>query len=86
MTTAEDEKFGTITMKNHFDRLAREGQDPFTPVRATGLISKAMELRPLTLVSIPLGFGFMTRPELALSIAKSSSLVLAGLSDGSVHG
>lgn len=78
LTTAEDEKFGTITVKNHFDRIAKEGQDPFTPVRATGLISKAMDLRPLALVSIPLGFGFMTRPGWLLALPNRACLCLLG--------
>lgn len=32
LTTAEDEKFGSIRMMDHFEKIAREGQDPFTPV------------------------------------------------------
>ena len=32
LTTAPEEKFGTISMMDHFQKLAREGQDPFTPV------------------------------------------------------
>ena len=32
LTTKEEEKFGTITMQQHYDKLAKEGQDPFTPV------------------------------------------------------
>ena len=32
LTTAPEEKYGTISMMDHFQKLAREGQDPFTPV------------------------------------------------------
>lgn len=32
LTTKEEEKFGTITMMDHFENIARDGQDPFTPV------------------------------------------------------
>lgn len=32
LTTAAEEKFGSISMMDHFERIAREGQDPFTPV------------------------------------------------------
>jgi hypothetical protein len=32
LTTDEEEKFGSISMMDHFQKIAREGQDPFTPV------------------------------------------------------
>jgi divinyl chlorophyllide a 8-vinyl-reductase len=32
LTTDEEEKFGNIHMMDHFEQIAREGQDPFTPV------------------------------------------------------
>ena len=32
LTTEPDEKFGTMTMMSHFQKIANEGQDPFTPV------------------------------------------------------
>jgi divinyl chlorophyllide a 8-vinyl-reductase len=32
LTTEEEEKFGSIKMMDHFEKIAREGQDPFTPV------------------------------------------------------
>ena len=32
LTTKEEEKFGSIKMMDHFEKIAREGQDPFTPV------------------------------------------------------
>jgi len=32
LTTEEEEKFGSIKMMDHFEKIARDGQDPFTPV------------------------------------------------------
>jgi len=56
LTTNEDEKFGTITMQEHYDKIAAQGQDPFTPVRATAIIARIFEAGPLALAStIPMG-------------------------------
>jgi len=38
LTTEEDEKFGSIRMMDHFEKIAREGQDPFTPVYVSHLL------------------------------------------------
>eukprot|EP00970_Alexandrium_tamarense_P008797 scaffold1698_cov201-Alexandrium_tamarense.AAC.26 len=32
LTTEANEKFGNVSMMDHFEKIAREGQDPFTPV------------------------------------------------------
>jgi len=32
LTTEPNEKFGTMTMMSHFEKIVKEGQDPFTPV------------------------------------------------------
>ena len=32
LTVEEHEKYGKISMMDHFEKIAREGQDPFTPV------------------------------------------------------
>lgn len=32
LTTEPDEKYGKITMQDHYDKIANMGQDPFTPV------------------------------------------------------
>lgn len=32
LTTDESEKYGTITMQDHYNTIAAKGQDPFTPV------------------------------------------------------
>jgi len=56
LTTDPAEKFGTITMQEHYNKIATKGQDPFTPVRATAVIARVFELGPLLLASsIPMG-------------------------------
>ncbi len=43
LTTEEEEQFGSISMMDHFERIARDGQDPFTPVYVSilsGLVSQ----------------------------------------------
>ena len=32
LTTKEEEKYGKIGMMDHFEKIATQGQDPFTPV------------------------------------------------------
>jgi divinyl chlorophyllide a 8-vinyl-reductase len=32
LTTDASEKYGTIKMQDHYNRIATKGQDPFTPV------------------------------------------------------
>lgn len=32
LTTDPEEKYGTITMQDHYNSIAAKGQDPFTPV------------------------------------------------------
>jgi len=32
LTTDPSEKYGKITMQDHYNRIAAKGQDPFTPV------------------------------------------------------
>lgn len=32
LTTDPAEKFGTITMQDHYNKIAAQGQDPFTPM------------------------------------------------------
>jgi hypothetical protein len=56
LTTDEAEKFGTMTMQQHYNNIATGGQDPFTPVRATAVIARAFEMGPFLLASsIPMG-------------------------------
>jgi len=86
LTTEEEEKFGSIKMMDHFEKIAREGQDPFTPVRATAVISKTMEALPAISISIPVGFGLLSKPGLVENVVASSPLsdvplLIAGLSD-----
>jgi divinyl chlorophyllide a 8-vinyl-reductase len=86
LTTEEEEKFGSIKMMDHFEKIARDGQDPFTPVRATAVISKTMEALPAISVGIPVGFGLLSKPGLVENVVASSPLsdvplLIAGLSD-----
>lgn len=32
LTTDPSEKYGTISMQDHYNKIAAEGQDPFTPM------------------------------------------------------
>lgn len=32
LTTDPSEKYGKITMQDHYDKIANQGQDPFTPM------------------------------------------------------
>jgi len=32
LTTDPEEKYGTITMRDHYNKIANQGQDPFTPM------------------------------------------------------
>lgn len=87
LTTEESEKFGKISMMDHFEKIAREGQDPFTPVRATAVISKALEALPAMAISIPLGFGFLCKPDMVMASSSQLpdlALIMAGLSDNNV--
>ncbi len=119
LTTEEEEQFGSISMMDHFERIAREGQDPFTPVyvsilsglgsqflfcnvcsrslgnhplsisfprRATAVISKTLEALPAISISVPLGFGLLSKQELVQDVISTNSLanvhmMLADLSD-----
>eukprot|EP00557_Chaetoceros_sp_GSL56_P012851 CAMPEP_0176481854 /NCGR_PEP_ID=MMETSP0200_2-20121128/3058_1 /TAXON_ID=947934 /ORGANISM="Chaetoceros sp., Strain GSL56" /LENGTH=369 /DNA_ID=CAMNT_0017878119 /DNA_START=268 /DNA_END=1377 /DNA_ORIENTATION=- len=65
LTTDPEEKYGTITMQDHYNKIANQGQDPFTPIRATAFIGKAIDAFPIIgAIGIPATF-FATHPELA---------------------
>jgi divinyl chlorophyllide a 8-vinyl-reductase len=86
LTTDEEEKYGKITMMDHFEKIAREGQDPFTPVRATAVISKTIEALPAISISLPVGYGILSKPGLLENVMASSPLadvpiLVAGLTD-----
>lgn len=86
LTTDEEEKFGSISMMDHFEKIGAEGQDPFTPVRATSLISKVLEALPVISVSIPLGFGLLFKTDLLDKVMTSNSwatmpMLVTGLND-----
>ena len=61
LTTDQSEKFGTRRMQEHFNKIAKQGQDPFTPVRATAVIGRVLEFLPAVAVSVPL-VGAMLQP------------------------
>eukprot|EP00956_Cyclotella_meneghiniana_P005972 scaffold7802_cov71-Cyclotella_meneghiniana.AAC.7 len=89
LTTNENEKFGKRKMMDHFEQIAREGQDPFTPVRATAIISQTLEALPVLSISLPIGFGLASKPDLVQNAMASSPfgsvpLLVANLIDGSL--
>lgn len=74
LTTKDEEKFGRISMMDHFEKIAREGQDPFTPVRATAFISKTLEALPALSISLPLGFGLLSKANVVENAMASNPL------------
>jgi len=76
LTTDPSEKYGTITMQEHYNKIAAEGQDKFTPVRATAVIGRWIESFPLiTAAHIPL-FGYLSNPKAVQTMAETSGLNL----------
>ena len=56
--------------------------------RATAVISKTLEALPAVSISVPLGFGLLSKPDLVQDVISPNSLanvhmMLAGLSDTS---
>jgi len=90
LTTEDEEKFGSISMMDHFEKIAREGQDPFTPVRATAYISKTLEALPVVSISVPLWFGLLSKPGLIENLMSSRPLaevpviLISGLNDNNI--
>ncbi len=82
LTTKPEEKYGQITMQNHYDKIAAEGQDPFTPIRATAFIGRAIEAIPVVCaISLPASFLVANR-EIA-SNGLEASFLLSSLTGGS---
>lgn len=78
LTTDPEEKYGTITMQDHYNKIANQGQDPFTPIRATAFIGKFVESFPLIgAIGIPATY-IVTHPELSSSHS-SLQMALSGL-------
>lgn len=81
LTTDPEEKYGKISIQDHYNTIASQGQDPFTPIRATAFIGKAIDAFPIIgAIGIPATL-FATHPELAptqtsLQIALSGFLSL----------
>jgi divinyl chlorophyllide a 8-vinyl-reductase len=60
LTTDPKEKYGKITMQDHYNEIAAKGQDPFTPVRATAVIGRVIESLPIFLTTaVPTAFAVM---------------------------
>jgi hypothetical protein len=59
LTTDPSEKYGKITMQDHYNGIARKGQDPFTPVRATAVIGRAIESLPALGLGLPLVWALL---------------------------
>mmetsp|Transcript_28494 Transcript_28494/g.42117 ORF Transcript_28494/g.42117 Transcript_28494/m.42117 type:complete len:159 (-) Transcript_28494:45-521(-) len=57
LTIDLSEKYGTIRMQDHYDKIAAEGQDKFTPIRATAYIARALEALPFA-IGVPIAYAF----------------------------
>ena len=68
LTTDPSEKFGKIGMQDHYNKIATKGQDPFTPVRATAVISQVIENGPLMLLSLIPAFFMWRNPEMVTEL------------------
>ena len=59
LTTDPSEKYGTVSMQDHYNGIASQGQDPFTPVRATAVIGRALESLPALILVVPLVWALL---------------------------
>lgn len=59
LTTDPSEKYGTVSMQDHYNGIASQGQDPFTPVRATAVIGRALEALPALIVAVPMVWALL---------------------------
>ena len=57
-------------------KIAAEGQDKFTPVRATALIGRWIESFPLIAAAHVLLFGYLTNPKAVQTMGGTSGLDL----------
>lgn len=65
LTTKPEEKYGKITMQDHYNFIASKGQDPFTPIRATAFIGRFLQAVPVIgTAALPIGY-IVSHPELA---------------------
>ena len=85
LTTDESEKYGIITTRDHFAKIAAQGQDPFTPVRATAGIAQALESIRLAMFVAPVLFTLSYSPQKVATGSFDFSLILASLSGHSPH-
>lgn len=76
LTTDPEEKYGTITMRDHYNKIANQGQDPFTPIRATAFIGSVIEALPVVgAIGIPATF-IMNQPQLATTQGSGLSFLV----------
>ena len=88
LTTDESEKFGIIRTRDHFTKIAAQGQDPFTPVRATAAISRALESLRIATVAIPVMilYALSYSPQkVAMTGVFDFPLILASLAGHTSH-
>jgi hypothetical protein len=82
LTTDPTEKYGKITMQDHFNKIASKGQDPFTPVRATAVIGRVLESLPTALSFAIPALYVVSHPQPALGAGGLDfSLILSSLTD-----
>jgi divinyl chlorophyllide a 8-vinyl-reductase len=81
LTTNPDEKYGTIKIQDHYNSIVSNGQDPFTPIRATAFIGRFLEALPVLIgvTAIPIFFA-ATNPRLTTVNGHDLSMLLASLS------
>ena len=88
LTISPEEKYGTITMQDHYNKIAAEGQDKFTPVRATAVIGKWLEAFPVIATGhVPL-FGYLSNPkvvETTIGLDSSSGFDLGFILASNTH-
>lgn len=82
LTTDPKEKYGKITMQQHYNKIASMGQDPFTPIRATAYISQVLQVAPLAILCLPIGFSFAHPVDIVLTGNYEFSLLLASIGFG----
>ena len=77
LTTDPSEKYGTITMREHYNKIAAEGQDQFTPVRATAVIGRWIESFPLIAAGHISVFGYLSNPKAVGSMVETTGFDLS---------
>lgn len=73
LTTDPEEKYGKITMQDHYNSIAQKGQDPFTPVRATAVIGRVIESLPAFIVGLPLTWALIHPRAMEMGLGPAAS-------------